>query len=153
MLDGLLPAHFPHDFHDHIRRSFALLPGYIKMSDGPNGSRAKREDQNATLLGSGDHGWRVRGVRSQAEDYDVCPDSVQVQADRSAPGKSLCNQASIGMVVGQSLNVVIEGIQPSSGEDPDLPHCTPEHPPVSNAAPDHFFRSGKQRPAWRPKPF
>ena len=104
------------------------------MSDGPNSPRAKRQDKNATLLGSVNHGWRVRRILDEAEDHDIRLDSGQVKNDLSARGKSACNQAGVGVVFGQSLDVAIESMEPGCREDPDLPHGTPKHPAVSNTA-------------------
>src|SRR5262245_19073233 len=65
----------------------------------------------------------------------------------------LGDQSRIGVVVGQSVHIMIERIKASCGEESNLTHGPAEHPTVSKAALDGISGAGKQRSAGRAEAF
>ena len=74
--------------------------------------RADRGDQHAALARAGHE---RRGVVSRNDD-DVGVHGLRVQTAR------LGEQPGVRVVVGQPVDVVVEGVQPGGGQDADLPH-------------------------------
>ena len=132
---------------------FAFLPGYVEVGDGADCARAESKDQQAALPGAGDHGQSIGGMRGQIEDKDFCLDRAWVEDDAAAARQPFSDQACIGVIVSQPLEVVVESVKAGCGEETDLPHGTAEHPSVANTAPDDLGRPGQQGASRSTKPF
>ena len=51
---------------------------------------------------------------------------------RALAASPFCQDPGVGVVVGKSLDVMIERVEPCGGEDADLAHGPAEHPPVTD---------------------
>ena len=106
----------------HSRESTAAAAsasalGHVEVGDHPDGGRADGRDPDALLGGRRDERRRVAAL----DHDDVGVDRGRVDA------AGLGKQLRVGVVLGQPLDVVVEGVQPGGGQDADLPHAA-AHP-------------------------
>ncbi len=92
---------------------------------------------------------RERLVAAEPERADVELDEVRldlVEVDRE-PGRvpALGEPARAGVVVGQPLDVVVEGVHAGGGDDPGLAHGAAEQVLLAPRALDRLGRAGEQR--------
>ena len=80
------------------------------------------DDDDTTLARSGDEVGRVGAL----DDHDVGVDGRRVDA------AGLGQQPGVGVVVGEPVDVVVEGVEPGRGQDPGLPHAA-AHPLAPDA--------------------
>src|SRR5262245_6103838 len=103
------------------------------MRHGSDPSRPEREHQNATILRPLDNRRGIGRLIGQLEKYEIRLDVRQVDDHAWAGREPLRYQARIRMVFGQSLQVVVESVEPGRRENANLSHRAAEHPPAANS--------------------
>ena len=115
----------------HLGRPLGVGGADVEVRDQPHRPRPDRRDQHPLLP----RGRDVRPCVRPVEHHDVRVDTHRVDA------AGLRQQPGVGVVLGEPVDVVVEGVRRPGREDAHLPHPAPE--PL---APDPRLGDGGFRP-------
>ena len=86
------------------------------------------------------------------EDEDVRLDGRRVEIEGRRLREPVGEEPGVRVVVGQAVEMVVEGVVGGRGEDADLAHRAAGHPPVADRAVDEGPRAREHRAARRAEP-
>src|SRR5262245_44496602 len=133
------------EFHEDLRGALAGLARNVEMSDRAQRVWAEGIEQDAALTGARHDRVRVRCLGRHVEDDDVGLYRRDIEHDARAGTETARDPRGVVVVLRETLDIVIERVQTSRGEDTDLAHRAAQHAAVANGPIDELARTGEQR--------
>src|SRR5260221_4229481 len=127
----------------NIRPSLALRSREVAVPHHTDGPRPKRQHEDTPRPGGRHHSRRVRTTGCQIEHDDVRLHRGQIESNPGTARDPIGDDLRVGVVVGESLDVMVDRVEASGGKDAHLAHRAAKHPAVTDGACHEIFRSSK----------
>ncbi len=123
-----------------------MLFSDVVVGDHANGVRAEGKTSNSIGLGILPHDFSRNLIR-QVKNHDV--GFHRIHAGDACVGCGGGSDAPCGLVIaGHAVNVVVERVKTSSGENAHLPHASSKNFAAAVGLPDEVALTDEHRPHW-----
>ena len=131
----------------------ALGTRNVQVGHCPNDPGPECEHEHPPVSGPRNERRRIRRTLREREDHDVGLDRLEVDRNPAALRKMHRERPGMRVVFSQTVELMVERVEPGGGKDPDLPHGATEPSAVPCRADQDVARAGQQRSSRRSQSF
>src|SRR3954447_7037543 len=126
----------------------------VEVSHGPYGMRPQHAEPDAVApRGPGTEVIAPQTRSGNVEDHDISLDRARIELDAGNAGELQSQLPGPLVILRQALDMMLQGIDASCGDDPGLPHGAPEALLVAPGLLDELARAGQDRSHWGSQTF
>ena len=137
------------ELRQHHGGGLGVLPGDAEVGHQAYDAGTDRRDEHAAVARAGHEVGRVVAWHH----HDVGLDGGAIEIDAGEASEAIGDERGVGVIVGETLDVVVECVQRGGGEEADLAHRAAEHASRPHGTADDVARAGQERAARSPKAF